>query len=91
MSTDIDITNRLININWINTINKLNTFDYSHLNKLLTENVYDSLVVAYSKKELLRTHTHPEKNNSSNGEYKYFNYSLPNLVSESHNISHSKI
>ncbi|WP_340617043.1 hypothetical protein [Xenorhabdus entomophaga] len=78
----LDLSHRLMNINWEDTIKQLNTFGYVHLSQILTANECDSLVALYPRNELFRTHIHMARHNFGKGEYEYFSYPLPNVIAE---------
>ncbi|MBC8953547.1 hypothetical protein Xenpb_02287 [Xenorhabdus sp. PB62.4] len=63
----LDLSHRLMNINWEDTIEQLNTFGHIHQSQILTANKCDSLVALYPRNKLFRIHIHMTRHNFGKG------------------------
>lgn len=76
------ITQKIEALNWVEVIEQLNCKGYAKIDTLIADNQCDSLIELYLNPLLFRKTIVMERYRFGLGEYKYFNYPLPNLIHE---------
>lgn len=78
--------NKIMTIEWEEIKEQLNTKGYAILPSLLTQNECKSLITLYDKPSLYRSVINMQRYRFGKGEYKYFNYPLPERIADLRNI-----
>jgi len=78
-------------INWDFVISEMNTKGYSIVPKLLTHGQCNELIGEYHNPHIYRKTVRMEQHRFGNGEYKYFNYPLPNLIQQIRKNTYPKL
>jgi hypothetical protein len=76
-----EVGSRVASIDWEVAARNLDSLGYTVIEKMISPNDCDSLAKLYSHDELFRSHVHMKRHGFGQGEYKYFAYPLPPVVS----------
>ncbi len=71
---------RVAKYDWTAIANALNDFGCARLETLLTREECRDTAALYAREERFRSHIHMARHGFGKGEYRYFNYPLPDLV-----------
>jgi uncharacterized protein len=83
MSTDLKSVNgRVDKYDWSAIGSALDAHGCAVLQNLLTTTECESIAKLYSHEEHFRSHIHMARHGFGKGEYRYFNYPLPNLIGD---------
>ncbi len=74
--------NRLDAFDWAQIEEELNAHGCAQLHRLLSESECDELVSLYAREDIYRSRIVMSRYGFGRGEYKYFSYPLPGIVSE---------
>lgn len=74
------LTERLSDIDWEEISEQLTTFGCVRLSKILSPEICDELSAMYPQNDRFRSHIHLARHGFGKGEYKYFNYPLPDTI-----------
>jgi hypothetical protein len=77
-----EILKRVGELDWQRTSDELDKYGCAKITKILHENECDALVSLYSQDDIYRTRIDMARHSFGRGEYKYFDYPLPDLVGE---------
>ncbi len=75
-----NLETKLSTIDWQNVTESMNEKGYVHIPKILADNQCEELIQAYDNKHLYRKTVIMERYRFGLGEYKYFDYPLPEIV-----------
>jgi hypothetical protein len=78
----MDLQHRIKQPDWNEISSRLNDNGYALVNNVLTNTECEGLVREYDNKELYRKTINMERYRFGQGEYKYFNYPLPNIIQQ---------
>jgi hypothetical protein len=78
----IDLTRRLRELDWEQIRSELNDAGHALTPAVLTKSECEELIGLYSDDKLFRSHIVMARYRFGSGDYKYFSYPLPQLVSE---------
>ncbi len=73
---------RIQQLNWNDISNQLNDHGYALVNNILSDTGCDALIQQYDDNQLYRKIINMERYRFGLGEYKYFNYPLPDLIQQ---------
>jgi uncharacterized protein len=76
------VSERLATVDWHQLADNLNTVGASKITHLLRQEECKKLAALYQNDSLFRSRVVMERYNFGRGEYKYFNYPLPGLLTE---------
>ena len=74
--------NRMSALQWERVEEALNTHGFAHIDGLLSDSECDALANMYGQDSLYRSRIVMSQHGFGRGEYKYFSYPLPEIVSE---------
>lgn len=74
------ITRRIGNISETKLMKELNNFGCATIEKLLSPEECNDIAELYAKNTSFRSHVHMARHGFGKGEYKYFSYPLPDIV-----------
>ncbi len=78
----MDLQHRIEQPDWNEISSRLNDNGYALVGNILTTAECNSLVQEYDNKELFRKTINMERYRFGQGEYKYFNYPLPDIIQQ---------
>ena len=78
----MDLQHRIEQPDWNEISSRLNDNGYALVSNILTAAECNSLVQEYDNKELFRKTINMERYRFGQGEYKYFNYPLPDIIQQ---------
>ena len=76
------ITDKVKALDWSAITNELHSKGYCQVPKILNEGACEELISLYQRQDLFRKTVLMERHRFGKGEYKYFDYPLPNIVQE---------
>jgi hypothetical protein len=76
------ISQRIENLNWSQHADSLNEKGYAILPKILSDEACNQLTASYDDANLYRSVINMKRYQFGSGEYKYFNYPLPDIITE---------
>lgn len=76
------VTHRVMNLNWERIAVELNTGGNACISGLLLDEECEALKAMYPQSKLFRSHIHMGRHGFGQGEYKYFNYPLPDIITQ---------
>lgn len=78
--TDIEVKEKIASIDWQNIVEEMHAKGFAIIPKLLTNEQCTELIRSYNNPHSYRKTVVMERYRFGLGEYKYFNYPLPNLI-----------
>ncbi|MEN0055834.1 MAG: 2OG-Fe(II) oxygenase [Mucilaginibacter sp.] len=78
----ISIQERINQLNWADIATAMDNKGFAQVKGVLTNHECDSLTAVYNDEQLYRKTIVMERHHYGQGEYKYFNYPLPELVQQ---------
>ncbi len=78
--TDIEVKEKIASIDWKNIVEEMHAKGFAIIPKLLTNEQCTELIRNYNNPNAYRKTVVMERYRFGLGEYKYFNYPLPNLI-----------
>jgi uncharacterized protein len=76
------ITERLKEKDWTKTVDDIDALGYARIPKVLTKKECDAFIKAYDNDNAYRKTVNMQRYRYGAGEYKYFKYPLPQIISE---------
>ncbi|MGB5819925.1 MAG: 2OG-Fe(II) oxygenase [Saonia sp.] len=74
--------NKITKLDWIRITEEMHSNGYATIPELLTPDQCNEIIALYEKEELFRKTVVMERHRFGKGEYKYFDYPLPQIVQE---------
>jgi uncharacterized protein len=81
MTSAKDILQRVETLDWTRISQDLNSYGNAIIENLISSNDCDALVNLYSEYDIFRSRVVMEQHGFGQGEYKYFSYPLPDMIS----------
>lgn len=81
MTAKYNLAEKLRDIDWTTVNEELTAYGCTRLTQLLSPEVCDELAAMYADNDRFRTHIHLARHGFGKGEYKYFGYPLPDIIS----------
>ncbi|HEY2580689.1 MAG TPA: 2OG-Fe(II) oxygenase [Mucilaginibacter sp.] len=78
----MEIQQKIDLLNWDGITADMNEKGYAHLSKILTSEACDQFISQYKNESLYRKTINMERYRFGLGEYKYYQYPLPNLIQQ---------
>src|SRR5260370_8474757 len=80
--SSVDIDKRVGAVDWASVSTHLDGYGWAMLRKLLTADEYETIAGLYEDDRRFRSHVVMARHGFGRGEYKYFAYPLPDIVTE---------
>ncbi|MFZ4832111.1 2OG-Fe(II) oxygenase [Rouxiella sp. Mn2063] len=82
LPTSRTVRKELTSIDWEDVNQQLTAYGCARLKQVLSAEACDELVALYPQSGLFRSHIHMARHGFGKGEYKYFGYPLPDLITQ---------